>query len=294
MEKYDEYIKNIFGITNFYDEIHIPIMEEIKNNKKKYSYLKNEIYEEILKNGDKKLANKIFWIETLQRIYIACITGYLRQDSWIKGICDSYYLNNYYSFVANMRGYMESSCDLYYSLEGIPMFLAKNYNYIYSSIKGELETICISSEVEKALLHFQEARKIKGTENVSEQYLHAKAMKKYMEHSHLKDLNLYEIYSELCEITHPAQASVYTCIEEEKNQYSFEIDFKKNISKFILNYSKKFGDLFMDTDNLLLVLLKELKYFDNLYSTNALENINLTGIRLWRKIEKEINKYKKN
>lgn len=290
MENYsNESAKRLFGneAAN-YMKISRLILNELSSNNHEYSYIDNKAFEFLVQERGFKWANKILSYELLQRAYIATVTGYLRQDKWIRGILNGIESENYHVFASSMRAYLESATDLYDGLNQIPMSLAISHVTMKRALKEEMDEMIIKpGKLEEILIHFQEARK---NHSYSEKFYSAKSAKKYLETNHLKDLNLYKIYGELCEITHPAGNSLDVFLENQNNKLIFVENDKIRIDKFISEYGQQFSELFLLTDNLCLIILKLINKFsiDKMYS-KTVEMIDFSNIKLWINIEKITN-----
>ena len=117
----EEVIKKLFGIngTTF-----IPIIKEITSNLKQYEYefLDEKEFNKLLQINQPK-AMKIYWKEIIMRAHFSAITTLLRSQKWLDGSIISYESNNYLSFTASFRGFLESAADSFHSLSSVPMTL---------------------------------------------------------------------------------------------------------------------------------------------------------------------------
>ena len=283
--------EKIFGEgSNYYSEISDNVIKEIKNEKTskiKFSFTDVNFFEKVLLENGIEVSMKLYWVETMQRIYLATISGYLRQYDWVQGINLAYNANNYNLFCAAVRSFMEASCDMYYSLAAIPLTVSSIAEPIKQAFAGELSEILISPEMEQSLLHFQEAKKRKK-ENDTPSYLYPETARTYLEHPHLRNLNLYKTYSELCEITHPAKQSLNIFLNEDNYEYSFIINSEANIAEFIKQNKYQLKELYMYTNNILILLLKTLNYFGADYYTKAVDTVNCETIPMWSKIRQSL------
>lgn len=269
----------------FYEKL----IDEMSKNKYKYAYLSLQIIEQKIKDNDIAFVNKYMTLEILQRLYISTLSGYLRQCKWIDGICHGIRNNNYILFSSSARGFLEASTDFYDALENIPLTVAENYKLLNDAILGAIDYEVIGfKEIEDRLLHFQEANKKNGK---SDPNLKPKSAKSYMESRNIKQLDLYECYSDLCEVTHPAKQSLDLFFDE--NNYVLTINLnrdKENIEKFINKYTNKYAELLMRTENLCIIIFKVINLFkiDGLY-LNVVDHFDMKSIKLWKKIETYIS-----
>ncbi|WP_321285306.1 hypothetical protein [Exiguobacterium profundum] len=284
----EESVEYLFGSeAKDYLKINRSMLNELSSNNHEYSYMDNEYFCSVIQTKGISYANKILAYEILQRAYIATVTGYLRQDKWIRGILSGIENENYHAFASTMRAYIESATDLFDGLNQIPMSLAENYIILKSALNEEVDEVIIKpGKLEELLIHFQEARK---NHNYSEKFYSAKSAKKYMESTPLKDLKLYEIYGELCEITHPASNSLDIFLENNNNnKLMFVENDQVRINNFFSEYGQRLSELFLLTDNLCLIVLKLINKFNiEEMHCKTVEVIDLSDIKLWGKIEEK-------
>lgn len=286
-----EILKLIFGEASENScEMHKMIVDEISKNNYYYAYLDNEAFLELVKKRGVAWANKCVTLETFQRLYLATITGYLRQCKWIDGICQGFKANNFLLFSSSARGFLEAATDYYDALENIPFSFADSYNLLSSAISEEVDDKILSfEEIEENLLHFQEANKAEGR---NEPILRPKTAKEYMESKNLKQLNLYDCYSELCEVTHPAKHSLDFFFDNNNNILTINLNKDRDsINQFTNKYSTQYSKLLNRTENLCILIFKTINLFniEELYMKTA-DNFNMDSIKGWEKIQKRISK----
>ena len=68
---------------------------------------------------------KVYWGELLSRAYLCASIGLIRSRRWIQGSLSAIDTENFYSFSANLRGLLESSADICYSIQSVPKSLRK-------------------------------------------------------------------------------------------------------------------------------------------------------------------------
>lgn len=289
-----DFIFQYFGKSSeYYFEIINIIEKDIITDSCTYGFIDEKIFSSIL-SADVSKGMKIYWFEILQRVYIASIIGLFRQNSWIKGIINAIDNNNYMQFASTFRGFIESSSDINDSLFHVPLNLSELSYNINKALKGNLNELFLSTELETNLIHFTHARKPKKKEQLPD-YMEAKTARSYLssynncEHQKL----LHDCYSELCEITHPASLSVFSYMDEDSYMLKFNINKdKENIDKFFSKYKPIFEYIFELSINLLIINLKTLNLFKlESFYTPSIESINLDKIPIVNKI---LNNFKEN
>ena len=271
------------------EEIYKGIFKEVSEKKSEYMIFLTP--GEFVKIGLEKGAawiNEYLTNETIQRVYLANVTGYFRMIKWIQGIEVGMEKENYLVFSASARGFLEATTDYYDAMENILLTIAENFNLMKSALNGKVDDRIVSyGELENILLHFQEANKNNGK---NDPMLKPKSAKAYMESDNLKHLNLYECYGELCETTHPAKSSLDFFIDDMNSVYS--IDLSKDsemIEEFLSKYADKFSELLERCENLIIISLQLLNRFGiDKYSIKFLSQVDTSKVKVWNKINQYI------
>lgn len=260
--------------SQIYLDIVNEILCEVNNIEYNYTYL--EHYTDLMRNNIFQ-GYKIYWTEIINNAHAASLLSMQRHKHWISGIIESFKNNNYLSFSANLRGLLESVADSNYSLLKIPTFLSKFSVEIEKAIK-ELDKdsdedfkIYLCSDLEEALLHFAYARKLSKNESAPK-YHKAETNTDYI--NTLTNTNFLKLYSELCQITHPAMPSVmdYFDVVESPKGYTNRINFindKDNelITRIIKKYQNELNELLSIGFDYPIAILKEINKlnFEPLY-----------------------------
>lgn len=197
----------IDSIEVFYDSI-----EEIikKMEHKKYCYLDLISFIQISANGKNEVVNQIYWRELFFKFHFCCTASLLRTHKWIEGIYTGIKLKNNFLFTSSLRGFLESWGDSTYSLADRIFELDANFQDLYDALHGKLISKKLISETfENFLDHFENAKMDNTVNGVKVDLYKPLSAKKYIDELEVYELDdLYEIYSELCEYTHPASDSI--------------------------------------------------------------------------------------
>lgn len=246
------------------------IYEDITNGMEqtKYAYMENESYfsqfVDQINHRDISESQRIYWKEMLLRAHFATTTSIIRAKKWLYGVLVGVEVNNLMVFSSSLRGYLESVVDTYYSLQSIPTGLALNYKKIKAALDGKMNCIFLSNELESKLLHFQYASKDK------EQPKDKRALTstEYINSFDLDKIGIKQLYSELCEITHPASRSVNCFVKEVivSEIYSYSIIDEKGdvdyIEKILKTYAEQIKLLMKMDVSLNGICLKVLNLFE--------------------------------
>lgn len=281
--------------SNIVDSINC-IYSELDKNTNKYWYINNNCFKlnNVTENNKEvfiPILMRIYHFEILQRLYLAATTGFLRFYNWLNGLEYSLSSDNIIIFESSLRGLIESSCDLYDALENIPLNLAEYFSIFKSALNEELKEIYSLKEFEDKLIHFQNAsNKNKNMgKGLGENIYNPKSARDYITSINLKHLNLYKCYSELCEMTHPAEDSLSVFIHNEDNILLINTNPDDKIKSFISSYSGELKEMFERTFNLLIIIFKTVNLFEiEKLTLKYPEQLDCTSIPMWKKIKEKL------
>lgn len=294
-ERFDENIAtNYLMLERFY--------ENLGGHEYKISdlgYYLNSVFVEGI--GIKK-EMQIYWLELLERLHLAATLSLLRHREWMQGIVAGIQMNNYILFAASLRGYLESTADCYYSLKDKPGILVDNYKNIKLAIEGNLNGDLIAQEFEESLIHFYAARKTERNPEFNPTYLNPKTNRKYLESLDGENVVLKdELYSELCEVTHPARNSTHLFVKETYNHPNSIIKItteqgETSINNLFFKYNNVISAMWDHSVNICLICLDVLNTFDrNIVYTGALDEqyikMRLDGLKEWQEYKQKIKEY---
>ncbi|EOU1139361.1 hypothetical protein C0L85_05430 [Clostridium perfringens] len=245
--------------------------DDILNNieHKKYYYTDCESYMKLYVNDmnsrDMSTSMQIYWKEILLRVHFTATTSIIRNQRWLSGVISGIENKNFMIFSSALRGFLESVTDSFYSLEEFTTALPLNYKNINKAVRGELNELMSTEKLENDLLHFQMAKKSK--ENMF--ILKALPATKYIEYfDKFNSTKTKELYSQLCEITHPASRSI-TCFTEEivvSDSYSYLqttlINDSNQIEKIFDDYLSSIESLLKISLTIPFLILKILLKYD--------------------------------
>lgn len=261
-------MNNEKDILELYYTIYSDVVNKIEHKNYGYTDLGGylNIYIQGLSNGDIRQSQKIYWQEILLRVHFAAVTSLIRTQKWLSGVVLGRETKNVLVFSASLRGFLEATVDSYYSLESLPTSLALNFKNINSALKGELNQSFTNDELESKLIHFQFAKKGKKGSDASVNV--ARTNVEYIKSFDLENIGIRELYSELCEVTHPAANSINCFTEEivvsEHHSYSVTSTETDNgvILEIIRKYWKQINSLLKMGMSLYCICLKLLTLFD--------------------------------
>ncbi|WP_077261235.1 hypothetical protein [Vibrio campbellii] len=149
----------------------------------------------------------VYWNEMLQRYHFCCATTLLRLKKWFEALKLSYDAENYYGFCTALRGIIESCADSFYLFGKITYAFADNFSHIKQAVTGQSKIALLSEEAENELIHYMYARKLTKEEKNSAPSCHnVKLVSDYL--NVMKSEKLNELYSELCQVSHPSMLSL--------------------------------------------------------------------------------------
>jgi len=276
------------------------INDNINLKQYRYTFLDTDSVQKI---KSVEMVQKIYFEEILYRSHLAGVCSWHRNYTWLKGVCSAMKDNNFLSFASTFRGLFESSADNLYSLLNVPSDIADNFDVIKNALQckpsGELYKF---PDLENALIHFSEARTISKTEKASIGTVfpewNAKTVKEYISNFD-KDKTkpvFYDLYSLLCQFTHPSAYSVHYMFEKniigDKYIYSYKNDSDDQLIQWFMG---KYNDLLIQIlrygFNPGITILKTLNFFgiENI-STPCVEKIEFVGNKIWKDIQAKLSK----
>ncbi|MGF7229950.1 hypothetical protein [Arachidicoccus sp.] len=149
-----------------------------------------------------------YWKEILYRAHLAVLVTYFKTIRWIDAVKDAKENSNYYSFVASLRGFIECCSDSFYSLNTVPLTIAKDFEVISRQLSKTSGVITDHQSLEELLIHFSHATKLgKEQKNIWPEFLNAKQIREYL--NSISDVGdkIDFLYSYLCQVVHPASQS---------------------------------------------------------------------------------------
>lgn len=235
--------------------------------------------------------NYLYCIDALENTRLAAATGLLRSYRWLQGMNEACSNSNYTIFCAGFRGFLLSAADNRHSLSRIPGTLADNANLLHKllSKNADDKTIYSLEVLESIFEHFLLARKQRVGESLDPSHRAKQDAEYIREWQGGSAGQICDCYAELCEITHPASASVFSFIEENLTDFNKETgtflrtDLDSTlISDFCQKYSPVIAKVFETAFNpsLLSLGLLNLTRNDFLF-TPAINSFNLDFMPKW-------------
>lgn len=220
--------------------------------------------------------NTVYWQEILYRVHWAAIANAIRHLRWFDAcIIHSTSHPNYLAFCAALRGLLESAADTTYSLGTVPLTMASSSNFIIKALNGSFDNSpLISTELENCLIHFHHARKVKNTE-VTPAIHKAETAAKYISAIEHLDFPVRELYSELCQVTHPAEHSLHWLSYECKNGWVVgRQDDIGSIHKLMKQHKATVNWIQQNSGNITILLCKVL-------NSLPLKKLHISSVKSW-------------
>jgi hypothetical protein len=169
--------------------------------------------------------------------------------------------------------------------------LAENFSSFERALKGEFSMgVLICQPLEDVLIHYSHGRKIPKGQVVDDSH-HAKTMQKYLETlEESGSRQVRDLYSELCEITHPAAATVHffgAMHPSKPDEFLFgEPDDMEFIVGLLKRHDAVFVPLFQKSFNAALLSLFLLNQFsDSRIFTPSMKNVDLSRVPAFAEIQ---------
>lgn len=196
----------------------------------------------------------------------------------------SYEAKLFLPYCANLRALIESVADTFDALNNVAVTIAESSNEINKALLKKSNVFAINRELEDQLIHFAYGRKLKKGESAPASHS-AKSAYDYIKRLDGSGIpNLYELYGNLCQFTHPAAHSVsYLCFPDAEDSYVFTAQFEDaRIEAFAKEHWETMSLLLMYGFNPGLILLKVLLYMkaEN-FHVQPIQKIDLSNIKAW-------------
>lgn len=277
------------GVIKFFGqagEIYPPIVRDLLGEAYGKQY-------EFVSLDDFKLLNEVdlsyvYWIEILYRSHWAATSNLIRYIKWFELCYDSSVIKpNYIAFCSGLRGLLECSADTYEALGSVPLTLAHASKHIEDALlRRPVLTKVVSEELEDSLIHFSYARKLQKLEGAPKSH-EAKTASYYISQLDSMDLPLKSLYSELCQVVHPAHQSTAWLVGRKDQFYTIR---ESEDLAFILDLCERYRGCieYMQTSsvNISLFIFKVLNRFvcSNLHNSSA-EKYDMSQSPLKKKIQ---------
>jgi hypothetical protein len=245
---------------------------------------------------DAKLAEALYVTELISRAFVAASASLSRFRQWSRSIEATYVANSYLGFAASIRGLLESAADSMYSLEPVATTFGQEFDYISSVMAGNPSCSAILfGELEERLIHFYYASHFRRRESVLPGHK-ALSSREYIEIIQKFDPNLGTLYTELCELVHPAAASLAWMFEEasiDEVGWTFEFlgegNARRSISRLLDRHRVALLALCLAGCNYPLVTLKLLRALQlDEPALDFMDEVDLSGIPIWSKLAQKI------
>ncbi len=272
------------------------VLPEFKSAR--YSFLEAEKYESILGTNPAE-AYRVYWSEILFRTHLAAATSIIRSRRWIDGILREEEDPNFLVFMAAIRGLLESAADASTAFQVVILTLTEHYRIVEDALTRrcrEPHSLHVSPELEDALIHYSHATKVPKAADIPNSQ-RAKSMQEYLSvFEQGKVLGIREMYSALCDATHPGAASVQFLLrhknkaEKSVGWIDPSVDSDRQAVRW---FSENFGDvmpsILMFAFNPSMIALRILNAFSlSTIHTPASANWKLEGIPLWETCRKTL------
>lgn len=159
--------------------------------------------------------NRVYWQEILARSHWAAAATMVRTSRWLSGLKAAHADSNLLAFAACARGLIEAAADAEYTLCAVPLTLARDRLRLQAALAGTLLSLFVIPELEDRLIHFTHARKPNRGEAVPQAHV-ALQVSRYRERLAQVQPKVSELYSQLCDLTHPGASSVLSYAEALK------------------------------------------------------------------------------
>jgi hypothetical protein len=265
------------------------LLPELRNCQ--YAFMEDAPFQLVLESKPSE-GMRIYWREMLFRAHLVASTAIIRSLKWLAALMQASADPNALAFAATARGFLESAGDTTTALLAVPESLAKYLSKIELALAGDLEEpLLVAPSLEEDLIHFTHGRKLSKGESGPVSH-RAKTVREYLdilERGQVEGIG--ELYSLLCDITHPGASSVGMWLTElQPGQYRLSLESDAPVIEGIL---AQFGDALNQAIPFALnpptLTLAVLNYFSTPeVHTKQLIAWNFEGIRMWQNCQQHL------
>lgn len=276
---------HLFGAgLHRYTEVTSSVLSTAETNE--YVFIPDEIFTVAAQSGKvtSAEAGKIFWIETSQRAQLAAVLTIARTAAWVAASSREYEAQAIGPFAACCRALVEATGDSCDALNRTALTIAENASMISRELSGQGQG-AVSEELENLLIHFTHARKLKKDETVPA--LHsAKATAHYISVVTSMGLpNSAEFYGALCELMHPAAASMEHYYLPTDRGFRLTFDNEGDaLERFVTEYQETLHGILPLALNPALLALRVCSSLGLGPTPRALTQMNFAPIPIWGRI----------
>ncbi len=233
--------------------------------------------------------NRVYWEEILYRAHWAAVANSIRHLRWFDAcVVHATIQANYLAFCAALRGLLESAADTKHSLEVVPLAIASSADSVLKALDGRLgNSIFISTEMEDCLIHFHHARKVGKGEDAPPTHK-AETAAKYVSAIDHADYPVIELYSELCQVVHPAEPSLHWLSNLGEN--GWEVGKQNDIGsihKLVDQHKKSISWIQQNSGNIIILLCQVLNSLPR-------KQLHIASVREWNMSELPLHKKIRN
>ncbi|WP_300181705.1 hypothetical protein [uncultured Aliivibrio sp.] len=271
---------------------YIPLVENVLANRSHtvYHFMSHSDFK-VLEESDVDEANAQYIKEILFRSHFASMSSIAKNLEWIKGMKHSYENGLYLPFSSSMRSLIESTADSFDALLHVSITLAEHNKVLNKKLQkggGDFVTL---TELENVLIHYSHARRLEKGEKAPTTHK-AKQPSEYIRDLDSKTgQNFYELYGELCQLTHPAAQGVLHMMPAiNESEFFFDERCGKEKIELLLERNKDLiPDLIAFAFNPGLLTLKVLNYLKlNICHSEYLKVVNFDAIPAWGRCKKHL------
>ncbi|HCK4323422.1 TPA: hypothetical protein N0J77_004148 [Pseudomonas aeruginosa] len=180
---------------------------------------------------------KVYLIGILERCHLTCITSLARTNNWLKSSLSQLESNNLLGFSASLRGLLEATADAHDATLITLKYLYNCFPFIYlrTAKSNTSAKPIVLEELEDRLIHYTYARKHpKGSTPLPHHTNKSNAdyIKAIEQHG---ATGAMQLYSKLCELTHPASPSISCFLQQSDKHISLDFSQEKQIINGLLS-----------------------------------------------------------
>lgn len=238
--------------------------------------------------------NRVYWEEVLYRVHWAAVANAIRHLRWFDAcVVHSTEQPNYLAFCAALRGLLESAADTKHSLGTVSLTIASSAGDVIKALDGrQNKYLFISTDLENCLIHFHHARKVDKEEGAPPTH-RAETAAKYVSAIDHTEYPVKTLYSELCQVVHPAEPSLHWLSHVGEN--GWEVGKQDDIGcihKLVDQHKKSISWIQQVSGNITMLLCHILNALPrNQLHVESVRPYNISELSLHNKIRNEFGRH---
>lgn len=209
--------------------------------------------------------HRVYLLGVLERCHLTSVTSLARTNGWLRSSLSELENGNLLGFSASLRGLLEAAADTHDAASVMVDQLYNFFPFIYLRLqRNNTASGVVLKLLEDRLIHYSYARRQVRSSEALPEHNHKYNTEYIAAIEKSGAAGAKDLYSVLCELTHPAAPSVSCFLKETEREITLDFSQEKRIiSEIVSDYEETIKSLVSTTVNsalVSLVVLRKLGY----------------------------------